>query len=200
MILCTLPSRLFGDARGATVLEFAFVAPVMCLLLVGGLDIGHTLYVRATLEGVVQKAARDSGLENGPAARTALDNMVRGQVRNLVNNADVTFDRRAYRSYAQAARRHEDYTDTNNNGTCDAGEPYVEENGVAGWQSNMGATGQGGAKDAVIYRVTVSYPAILPLWRFINGSDHVEVEATTVLRNQPYGDQARTTPGTGNCT
>lgn len=192
--------RLVCDSSGATILEFAFVAPVMCLLLVGGFDVGHTLYMRAALQGAVQKAARDSGLENGAANQTALDTRIRTEVENLANNADVTFDRRAYRTYGQAARRHEDYTDNNNNGTCDAGEPYVEENGVAGWQSDMGTGGQGGAKDAVVYRVTVSYPAMLPLWRYINGSDHVTVEATTVLRNQPFGDQAQTTPGTGNCT
>ncbi len=192
--------RLIRDARGATIVEFAFVAPVMCLLLVGGFDVGHTLYMRATLQGAVQKAARDASLENGASNEEAIDARIRSEVENLANNAVVTFARRAYRNYEQAERRHEDYTDTNGNGTCDAGEPYVEENGVAGWQSDMGTVGQGGAKDAVIYRVTASYPAMLPLWRFINGSNQVTVEATTVLRNQPYGGQARTLPGTGNCT
>src|SRR3546814_3699813 len=57
--------RGFDDASGNTIVEFAFVGPVLVLLLMGTLDVGHTLYMQAVLQGVMQKAARDSALESG---------------------------------------------------------------------------------------------------------------------------------------
>src|SRR3546814_8105467 len=55
--------RGFDDASGNTIVEFAFVGPVLVLLLMGTLDVGHTLYMQAVLQGVMQKAARDSRSE-----------------------------------------------------------------------------------------------------------------------------------------
>lgn len=185
--------RLQGDARGATVVEFAIVAPVMGLLLLGAFDVGHTLYMRAVLQGIVQKTARDSTLEDSTdtAAQTALDDKVRAQVRALANNATVTITRRYYRTFAEvAAARREDFTDTNGNGTCDAGEPYIDSNLNANWDRDGGNAGQGGAKDATLYTVTVSYPRFFPVNRIIGGSSTTTITGSTVLKNQPYGDQA----------
>ncbi|MFZ3482513.1 TadE/TadG family type IV pilus assembly protein [Sphingomonas sp. 3-13AW] len=184
--------RLGTERRGATVVEFAIVAPVLAMLLMGAFDVAHTLYVDAALQGIVQKTARDSALEGGTSAATAaaLDKRVVDQVRPLASNADVTITRRFYRNYAAAsARKAETFTDTNSNGTCDAGEPYEDTNLNGTWDADGGDAGQGGAKDATIYTATVTYPRMFPLWRMVGGSGTARVSATTVLRNQPYGDQ-----------
>ncbi|MGE4411843.1 MAG: TadE/TadG family type IV pilus assembly protein, partial [Sphingobium sp.] len=62
--------RIRRDERAATLIEFAFVAPVLCILLLGAFDVGHTLYMTSVLQGVVQKAARDSGLETSTETST----------------------------------------------------------------------------------------------------------------------------------
>ena len=49
--------------------------------------------------------------------------------------------------------------------------------------------GQGGAKDVVVYSVTVTYPRLFPVAKLIGLSENVKLNATTVLANQPYGDQ-----------
>jgi len=51
-------ARLTGDRRGGAILEFAFVAPLLMTLLVGGLDIGRMFYVRQGLEYATEEAAR----------------------------------------------------------------------------------------------------------------------------------------------
>lgn len=190
--------RIARDERGATVVEFAIVAPVMGLLLLGAFDVAHTLYMRAALEGVVQKAARDATLESGlaGATQTALDDKVRNQIRALANNGTVTITRQWYHNYEQAAAsRFEPWTDTNDNGICDGpqgltpGEPYEDTNGNGVWNATGGNLSQGGAKDAVLYTATVSYPRFFPLNNFIGGSNTTTVRAKTILRNQPYGDQ-----------
>jgi len=185
--------QLCRNERGATIVEFAIVAPVLCLLLMGAFDIAHSLYLRGVLQGALQKAARDSTLERSTKAEQQdfIDNVVRSQVRALVNTADIDIKRRYYRTFAQAAAaRAEEWTDDNDNGTCDNGEKYVDANGNNRWDRDGGNAGQGGAKDAVVYTVNVTYPHLFPLYRFIGGSQIAKVTAEAVLRNQPYGDQA----------
>jgi len=162
------------------------------VLLLGAFDISHTLYSRAVLQGIVQKTARDSTLESNTdsAAQTVLDNRVRAQASALANNATITITRRYYRDYTSAATAQaEAWTDTNHNGTCDSGEPYQDSNQNSSWDRDGGNSGQGGAKDATLYTVTMSFPRMFPAAAFIGGSTTTTISAATVLRNQPYGDQ-----------
>lgn len=193
--------RVIADQRGATILEFAFVAPVLALLLVGAMDVGHSLYMRSVLQGVVQKAARDSGLERAEAVavQAALDAKVKESVLVLYKNAEVETQRRYYRSFeTAAAARMEPFTDTNGDGICNKNEPFEDENNNGTRDLYTGNSGQGGAKDSVVYTVTVRYPRMFPLHNFISVVPaNVTLRATTVLQNQPYGDQ--TPPSIGNC-
>jgi Flp pilus assembly protein TadG len=183
---------LLRDERGATVIEFAIIAPVMGLLLLGGFDVAHSLYMRSVLQGVVQKTARDSTLEGGgtPEAEAALDQKVTAQVKAIANNGEITIRRRYYRTFSDvAAARAETWTDLNKNNICDDGEPYEDANLNSNWDRDGGNQGQGGAKDAVLYSVQVEYPRFFPLYNFIGGSKTTKITGTTVLRNQPFADQ-----------
>lgn len=187
-----LLARLRDDERGATVVEFAIIAPVMGMLLLGAFDFAHSLYARAVLQGIVQKTARDATLEESTedAAQTALDNKVRKQAMALANNATISITRRYYRTFSQAsAAKAESWTDTDKNGTCNGGEPYQDENLNNTWDKDGGNAGQGGAKDATLYTVVMSYPRFFPIYNFIGGSKTTKITASTVLKNQPYGDQ-----------
>lgn len=197
------PLALARDRRGVALVEFALVAPVLVLFLVGAFDIAHTLYMQAVLRGIVQKTGRDSSLEDGgsTARQAQIDAVVTDQVHALYNTAAVTFTRRSFSTYTKAAAKiPETYADTNDNKTCDAGEPYVDANNSGNWDADGGTGGQGGAKDRVIYTVTTTYPALFPLYKYAGGSATRTVSATTILQNQPYSDQQITT-GTniGNC-
>ncbi|OYW86219.1 MAG: hypothetical protein B7Z20_07725 [Sphingobium sp. 32-64-5] len=192
---------VWRDTSGATIIEFAFVAPLFSLLLVGAFDVGHTLYTQAILQGAVQKAARDSALESNISTehQDALDQKVRDMVLNLNKNATVDITRRYYKTFEEAERAQEEpYTDTNGDGTCNADEPYTDTNGNDVWDADGGNSGQGGAKDLVVFSTVVSYPRILPLHSLVAAMsfdqidlpDTVTLRATTVLANQPYSEQS----------
>ncbi|OYW22437.1 MULTISPECIES: TadE/TadG family type IV pilus assembly protein [unclassified Sphingomonas] len=191
------------DTRGATVVEFGFVAPILVLTLLGAFDVAHTLYVRSVLQGVVQKVGRDSALEGNDeaSAQTAIDNKVRAQVRALANNSTITITRRFYKTFSKAAAAQaETWTDTNANTRCDAGEPYEDANLNGTWDADGGNAGQGGAKDAVMYTVDVSYRRMFPLYNLVSVPSTTTVKASTILKNQPYDEQASYgTPVTRNC-
>lgn len=187
------PRRLLRNASGAAMVEFALIAPVLFTFMFAIMDFGHTLYTRVQLQGIVQKTARDSAMEGADATELQrLDDRVLLQARPLVNNATITITRRFYRTFAEAAAaRAENWTDTNKNGSCDANEPYQDENKNNTWDADGGNAGQGGAKDATLYTVEMKYPHMFPLMGFIGGETgkDVKIVAQTVLKNQPYGDQ-----------
>lgn len=192
------------DVRGITVVEFGILAPVLGLLLMGAFDIAHTLYMRAVLQGIVQKTARDSGLESGTdlTVQQSLDTKVRQSVRSIANNAKVDISRRFYRTYEKAAaKKAEPFTDLNHDNTCNNGEPFTDQNLNGTWDRDGGDAGQGAARDRTLYTVTVKYPQIMPLYKIIGGPNQVSLAASTILENQPYSDQNQYGAAKpGNCT
>ena len=179
------------DEVGAALVEFAFVAPVLILLIMGMLDVGHRIYATAILQGSVQKAARDAGLDDGSANASAIDNRVKELMLPVIQEEPVSsfaFDRRNYSSFSDVAQP-EDFTDSNGDGVCTNGEPYDDSNGNDSWDADRGVAGQGNAKDAVLYTVTITYPRLFPMAAMIGLPEDEVIEASTVLRNQPFGDQ-----------
>ena len=189
-----LPPRsgLRGDARGATVVEFALVAPVLLLTIMGFTDLCYRGYASSILSGAIQKAGRDSTLETGSANLATLDANVIAAVRQIAKNATYTTTRRSYSTFS--AVKPEDYTDTNNNGIRDPGECYTDANNNGSWDADGGNNGLGSADDIVVYQVTVTYPRIFPLAKFLGWSTTQQISAKTILRNQPYNEQNIPTP------
>jgi Flp pilus assembly pilin Flp len=196
-------SLIATDQEGISVTEFGLIAPVVATMLLGAMDVGHSLYMRTVLDGAIQEIARDSSLEDGGvlAKQETIDFKLKQQVKKLHKDAEVTVKRRYYRNFTNAFDAEaEEYTDTNNDGECNNGEPYVDANLNEVWDSDGGDAGQGGAKDVSIVTVTVSYKRLFPMASLAGLSDNVTIAANTVLANQPYGDQAQYgTAQTRNC-
>jgi len=186
------------DERGVTVIEFAVILPTFLLMLIGTFDIGYQVYLRATLSGAVQAAARASALEGGPSSIASIDNTVRKQVQSLAPEADITFNRKSYFSYNDVARA-EAFADSNGNSVCDNNESYEDENGNSLWDKDVGKGGVGGARDVVQYNVNVTYDQLFPLWKLVGGSKRVTISSTTVFRNQPYDSQTKAESVTRTC-
>jgi Flp pilus assembly pilin Flp len=189
--------QLRRDERGATLIEFAMLAPVLLTLLLGMFEMGYNFYMQSQLQGAVQKAARDSTIENAAATEASIDARVTKAVHQIVPNATMTFSRRAYSNFSDV-HRGEDFTDIDGNGACNHGEPFEDANGNGSWDEDRGIDGGGGARDAVLYVVEVSYPRAFAAAQFVGLSKNYSTEATTVLRNQPW-DAQPIHSAVGNC-
>lgn len=196
--------KISENQDGATIVEFGLISTLFVTTLLGFMDLGHSLYVQSVLQGAVQKSARDSTLETGKAEaqQSLLDAEVRERVQRLAANSTVSFSRRFFRDFTKAAQATaETYQDINGNGRCDDNEPFQDNNGNSVWDRDGGDNGQGGAKDNVVYVVKMTYPRLFPMAKLVGMSETVTVEATTVLGNQPFGEQGSYgTPTVGHCT
>tara|TARA_A100001391_G_scaffold53249_3_gene32481 strand:+ start:13404 stop:13994 length:591 start_codon:yes stop_codon:yes gene_type:complete len=182
------PCHLARDQRGAALVEFALIAPVLVTMLLGLFEVGYNLYTQAQLQGTIQKAARASTIENANKGKAAIDERVEKAVKAIAPRATVDFSRKSYATFSEVAQA-EDFTDIDGNGICNDGEQFEDVNGNGLWDQDRGKIGMGGARDVVLYRVKVGYPRAFGISKLLGLSDTVEFEASTVLRNQPYDEQ-----------
>lgn len=183
-----LPFRLRRDERGVTMIEFAVVAPVMLLLLMGFCDMAYQSYVQAMLTGAMQKAGRDSTIQGSTSRTSAIDATVMSWVRSVAANATYTSSRKSYAQFGHI--KPEQFDDTNSNGVYDAAsECFTDVNGNSSWDADPGLAGQGGANDVVLYKITVTYPRLFPLYGLMGWPANQQISATTILKNQPWANQ-----------
>lgn len=191
--------HLRRDKEGVTLVEFAIVGPVLILMLMGLFDIAHTQYTSAVLYGAVQKAARDYTLESALASEATLDSRVAEQIRAVMpNGATITFTKTAFDDFKNVNER-EEYTDLNNNGTCNNGEPFQDANNNGVWDIYRGQGGLGTARDVMLYTTNVTYPRLFPMFGMIGLPANVDLSATTVLRRQPFDQGSNLSPTVRNC-
>lgn len=186
---------LVRDRRGATTLEFGLIAPSLCAMLLGALDFGHALYMQSVLQGAVQKAAREGTLETAtgttPTTRNTIDAAVKNQLWTLNKTATIEVDRRFFRSFTEAAaKRAETFTDTNGDGICNGGEPFEDRNNNGVLDKDGGdSADRAGARDNIVYVVKIHYPRMFPIDKLLGGDGTTTLVASTVLANQPFGNQ-----------
>lgn len=180
-------SGLARDRRGVTAVEFAMIAPVMCMAICAFLEVGYQAYIGAVLQGAVNEAGRNSTLEDAQQNLAAIDGRVKAEVGNISKTATFESSRKSYSSFSEVGNP-EPFTDSNNNGTRESNECFQDINGNGQFDLDRGKNGLGGPDDIVMYTMTVTYPRIMPLG-FMGWSATNTATASTVLRNQPYGSQ-----------
>ena len=197
MPLTTILATLRDDENGLALTEFALIAPALCMSLFGLFELSHNIYTATMVEGAIQKAARDATIEGAGVYDGAIDQNVSRAVGRIVPEATLQFTRQSYTDFADV-NRPEDYSDLNGDGTCNDNEPFEDANGNGTWDEDRGRAGNGNARDAVLYEVTVTYDRMFPVAAFLGFEPTVTTRAATVLRNQPYAQQEDVST-VGNC-
>jgi Flp pilus assembly protein TadG len=180
--------RIVADQRGVTIVEFAVVAPVMILLIMGLGELMYTVYAQSILNGAVQKAGRDAAIQGGGDRAVDIDARVMEQVRAVAPRATHTSIRASYHNFTSV--RPERFTDSNGNNLYDVGECFEDINNNGRWDADPGIANQGGASDVTRYRITVTYPRPFPMAKLLGWDANATMTAQTLLKNQPYASQA----------
>ena len=199
---CVTWRRLAADRRGSPTTEFAIVAPVMLLLMMGLGELAFQGYVQSVLSGAVQKAGRDSTIQGNAALTDSIDAKVKAVVKTV---ATFTSDRINVDNYAELAgepfidSKYPDATSGTYDGICNHSESFTDLNRNGRYDLNVSASGEGGANDVAKYTMTVTYNRLFPLGTLVGWSPTVTLSASTILKNQPYATQSvnnGTTSGT----
>ncbi len=187
-------ATLLRREDGVTIVEFAFVLPVMLMLIGGLMEIGYLTFARSTLESAVLTAARQSRVNDCPNENAeAIEKGITDRM-SLVLSADgmppvVKVD--SYGGNFGDVGNPEPFDDLDGNGQRDDGEGFTDVNGNGEWDADMGSDGDFGSFGEVV-RFTASYnvPSLLPFVaaQINDGKDYYSIESVTVVRNEPFKD------------
>ena len=132
--MTTALKRLGQDQTGATIVEFALITPALMVVLMGLFDLAYNMYTNEMLNGAVQQAARMSTVEGAAGRQEQIDSGVVAAVRAVAPGANMTFSRKAYAGFSDV-NRPEDWDDDDNDGTCNNGEAFEDENDNGTWDN-----------------------------------------------------------------
>ncbi len=177
-------SRLARDRAGVTIVEFAIVLPVLCILLVGTFELGYRSYVTAVVQGALREAARMATV--GGVSMDEIDAHVRQRLSDFARHSTVTTNASSYFEFADVGQPETITSDTAPFGQYNPGDCFEDANGNGAFDLDRGRAGLGQADDVVRYRASITYPAMFPVGSLFGWPDDVTVSAETMLRNQPY--------------
>ena len=180
-----------------TIVEFAFVAPPLILILVGGLDFAHRSYVHSVMQGALNDAARRASVEDPSVGGTGtieerVAAMITEQVDTIAPSAILKVEQSNYFDFSGIGNPEKIVKDVDKDGTFDEddGDCFSDLNENGEFDLDTGREGRGGANDVVFYEATLTMNAILPLKAFIGGDSTYTLKADTAIRNQPWETQA----------
>lgn len=178
------------DARGGAITEFGLVIIPLAVVLLGLFDMGYQSYAHSIMSGTLYRAARRA--TTGAYTTAQLDTYITSQLTNFNRHATVTITKRSYYDFAGVQEPEKIVGDTVPVGTYNVGDCFEDANANNQYDdgTHSGSTGLGGSDDIVYYSVTMTFPRMFPLYRFLHWSSTASVSGNTVLRNQPYASQA----------
>lgn len=193
------PGALGRDDKGATIVEFAMVAPALILILIAGFDFGHRSYVTAVLQGALTDSARAASVQspvisgNGDTLEERVEDAIIRQVSPIATPGfTLNVTQSNFFDFSGIGNPERIVQDQDGDGTFDEedGDCYSDLNENGEFDLDTGREGRGGSNDVVFYEATLTMDAIVPLANFLGGDSSYVMVAETAIRNQPWGTQA----------
>lgn len=181
--------RLACCEKGLALVEFALLAPVFLLFVLGGLEIGYRVYAEAIVNGALREAARMAS--TGEYTGAQIDAKVTSMVHEFRDDAGVEIDKLSYSSFSGVGTSEPVTSGTIESGTyC-----YLDINDNDQWDEDQGAAGLGGPEDVIYYEVTMTYGTLMGFTKKTLGlPDLSTIQQNTIVSNEPFAAVVRTTP------
>jgi hypothetical protein len=189
MICVGRPGALGRSDRGTSAVEFAMLLPVLCLVIMGALEIGYRIYAISVSNGAIRQAARMAS--TGGFTGAQIDAHVVDQIHKFRRDANVQIVKKSYSDFTgvglpepvtsgSIASGTYCFEDVNNNGTRD---------------DDQGTSGLGGAEDVIYYEVSATYPTLFKFSeKMLRFSPTTKVTLNTIVSNEPFAAVVRTPP------
>src|SRR3954462_3469677 len=80
------------DERGASAVEFAFIVPLLIVLVLGIAEFGHAFQVQGTLSAAAREGGRAMALRNDPVDARAVVRNAASSLNPAITDAQITID------------------------------------------------------------------------------------------------------------
>ena len=181
--------RLGRGEDGIAALEFAFIAPVLLLLVMGTVEVGLMMTAQVMMESATYTASRlgKTGYVEKNKTREATIRAEIARVGGVIMDPNkILVTSFSYKDFNEV-EQPEPFVDANKNGKRDNGENFTDVNGNGKYDLDRGVSGQGAASNIVVYTSTYSWELFTPMISYVLGTNgKVIISARAVVKNEPY--------------
>jgi len=178
--------NLARNVEGVTALEFAFVAPVLLLLMMGIVEFSLIMFTMAVMESATNNTARTGKtgyVAAGLTRQQEIINTVTARTGAFLDPHKIAITTLVYSNFDKIGQPEPCITVRCSTGAANI--DYQDINGNNQWDADMGAAGLGNAGDVVVYTVSYPWPIFTPIIRAFLGSTYT-IKARAVVKNEPY--------------
>lgn len=191
-------NRLHVNDEGVSTVEFALLFVPFLVLLLGGLDLGHHLYVRGVAQGALDDVSRRASVESATVMagtdplNVQIENAIKEQVDPVAPDATYDISQNSYYDFAGVGKPEPIIVDHNSDGAYSASDEdcFADTNGNGRYDTNSRKSGIGGADDIAFYEVRIRMKRLFPIAEFVGFSPDLDFTIKTAVRNQPYAERA----------
>lgn len=175
--------------RGIAAVEFALLLPVLCLIVIGTMEIGYRIYAVSVSNGAIREAARMAS--TGEYTGAEIDAQVTEQIQAFRKDADVKIVKKSYSDFTGVGLPEPVVSGTVASGTyC-----FDDINNSGSWEEDRGKDGLGNAEDVIYYEVTTTYPTLFKFSEnVLHFSASTKVVENTIVSNEPFAAVVTTVP------
>lgn len=182
-------TRFLAAQEGVSAIEFAVVAPALCLLIMSIIEFSLVMTVYNVMESATTVSSRLGATgftSTGTSRQQTILNSIISRAGSLIDPDALQVSTQFYRQFDQI-HDPEPYIDANGNGQYDPGESFTDVNGNGQWDADMAQAGLGSAGDVVVYTVTYPWHITTPIVSAIIGHDGIFTITThAVTKNEPF--------------
>lgn len=187
--LRTLAS-LMRATRGATAVEYAMLAPVLMLLLVGIIEYNAMMYAATVLEGATAIASRQGKtgyVAAGMSQQDYIYGIIQDRVTGILTPSQLTITSKSYANLAVVGDPEPCISPPASPCTGTPGVNFVDVNHNGMWDADQGTTGLGASGDIVVYTVTYPWKIMTPIMlSFLGTNGTFTLTSSSIVRNEPY--------------
>lgn len=184
----TRKDMLFAQ-DGVTALEFALIAPVFLLIMLGTIEFSAIMFTTSVMENATNATSRlgkTGFIPSGFSRQQAIINKVAAQTTGLLDPAKITITSKVYADFKSVGKPEPCKVPVAPPCPGTAGVNFTDINGNGTWDTDMGIAGLGNAGDIVVYSVSYPWSIMTPLMTPILGNIFT-ITVRSVVRNEPYG-------------
>lgn len=181
--------RLRRCAKGVTAIEFAFIAPVALMMIMGTIEVSLIVYAKALMEGATFQASRTGKtgyLESGLTQEQTIVAKVEQYAGIFMDTEQLDVTSKSYTSFGNI-EQSEPFVDLDGDGERDASENFTDTNGNGVFDDDLNDTpGYGDSGDITVYTISYPWHIFTPVMTPFFSGGTLTLTARTVVKNEPY--------------
>jgi hypothetical protein len=185
-----LPKSLLSRCeRGAAAVEFAMLLPVLCVVIIGTLEVGYKIYAVSVSNGAIREAARMAS--TGGFTGAQIDAFVVNQIHAFRKDATVSIVKKSYSDFTGVG-----LPEPVTSGSVESGTYCFDDvNRSGSWEADQGTSGLGDAEDVIYYEVTATYPTLFKFSeKVLKFNASTKITMNTIVSNEPFAAVVNTPP------